>query len=289
MRRFALRRNNDDNDRLELNGEHDIYLSTPSGLGWAHGRTPIDLSRGYYAMVGDSEPQQAMAATMIFAGSDPYGAYQSLLTWISAAGDTLELIYAPATVEYCRRVGLSYITKSEITPYHWLECPVELYGTTPWYLHSPTTLSADYTDDGLRYDYHYTPALRYGPDSTARAAVSIHPAGHKGAAIELTAPGPITNPVLELHGDRSGTLYGRCAIDAEIPAGANLLYSSRYLDSYIRYELDGETVDLLPYVDLRYDPLLRASPTESCTLTLDSDSTIAGAIVANIYYTYRSV
>ena len=95
--------------------------------------------------------------------------------------------------------------------------------------------------------------------------------------------------MLSLVGNRTGTVYGRCSVDAALGPTDTLEYSSMYRNSYIRVRhADASTEDLLDEVDLATDPFFRAPITEPCTFPLSSAATFDGAGVLEVNYYYRS-
>ena len=69
-----------------------------------------------------------------------------------------------------------------------------------------------------------------------------------------------------------------------------LEYSSRYLDSYVRLVgADGTEADLMPSVDLAYEPWLRIPLNEPVTFVMTASSALLGDATVKVYDYYRSV
>ena len=98
----------------------------------------------------------------------------------------------------------------------------------------------------MRYDIVYTDELIYGEDATASLSGTPHPDGHVPAAISVTFYGGAASPVISLTGQLTGKLYGACRISDTIASGETLLFSTDYLDSYVRkLSASGAETDLL--------------------------------------------
>lgn len=201
------------------------------------------------------------------------------------------LLLATPGAEYFRQVNVAYITKTELEATGHLKCNLSLSPLSPWYKPQPMTLEiATGGSDELRFDFSFTSALHFGIDSTAQAAAEIPAGGDVPASLVVTAPGPITDPVITLRGASSGRIYGRCAVSAEIPSGASLIWSTRYRDSFVRYvDQDGLQTDLLDAADISREIFPRVPLDESAILELDADSTLSGAPSVSVYYYFRSV
>ena len=98
------------------------------------------------------------------------------------------------------------------------------------------------------------------------------------------------SPVISLTGQLTGKLYGACRISDTIAAGETLLFSTDYLDSYVRkLSAAGVQTDLLSKIDLDGEPFFRLPLTEPCTLTIAAQAAISGAADVKVFYYYRSV
>ncbi len=279
-------------ERYGLNGEKGVYATGLSGLGFSLAPSFGDLGRGFFIPVSDeSEPQSSVPFTMVFTQS-PYHAYKRFADWLAAAG-TLTIVYNPTgTQEYYRDVSVNFLQKGELTEVGWLEIPCSLFCNTPWYLPTPTgmTLEASGADESKRYDYEYTDDFRYGSDSSAALSGTIVGAGHIPGALELSYHGAVTNPKIRLVGEVTGKTYGICSIAAVLESTDTLTVSTRYENSYVRkISATGEVTDLLDALDLTLTPFFHIPVDEPCTVSVESDATLAGYANLMIFYYYRSV
>lgn len=280
-------------ERYGLNGERSVWLTEPSGLGLELSPGFANARNGFFApTVTDDVPQGAVYGTLVFTGAAPYSNYRTFLSWALAAGDGLLLVYEPTPgAEYYRRVTLTSLTKGEIEAPGWLHCEATFQTLTPWY--RPSQLRRDLTPDSgnlMKYKYRYSPGLRYPVDNSGQMRATITAAGHLPSALTLECVGPVESPTLRLIGVNSGADYGRLSIDAGFAEDERLQYSSRYLETYVRkVYADGRTEDLLPLVDLAYDPWLRASVLEPCTFIMTAASLIPSGAVVKVYDYYWSV
>lgn len=290
MRKFYF--SNASGDRWPLQGEKGVYLSEPSGLGVQLSPSYADLQHGFFIPIDtDVEPQGAPRATLVFV-RPAYPTYRQLINWLAAAG-SLELIYCPyGADEFHRRVDVQAITKSELNKNGFLSCELSLLARSPWFKAAATRfdLESQETDESMRYDIAYTDDLIYGDDFTSALSGTISPEGHIPAALSVTFYGGAVSPVISLTGDLTGKLYGACRVDDTIAAGETLLFSSEYVDSFVRkLTAEGVTVDLLDKIDLNGEPFPRLPLTEPCTLSITADAAISGAADVLVYYYYRSV
>lgn len=279
--------------RYGLNGEHGAWLTDPSGLGLELSPSFANARNGFFAVtVVDDVPQGALYGTLVFTGAEPYANYQSLLSWALAAGDGLLVVYEPMPgKEYYRQAALTSLTKGEIEAPGWLRCEMTLQAMTPWY--RPSQLRRDLTPNTgniMLYKYRYSPGLRYPADNRGQMRATITAVGHLASALTLECDGPVVTPTLRLVGLASGKDYGRLSLDADFKEGERLRYSSRYLNAYVqKIDATGDETDLLPLVDLAYEPWLRVPVSEPCTFILSAASAIPGGATVKVYDYYWSV
>ena len=290
MRKFYFL--NSSGERWPLQGEKGVYLTDPTGLGVTLAQTYADLQNGFFVGVSSAnEPQSAPHATLLFI-RPAYAAYRQLINWLAAAGD-LELVYCPyGAEEFHRRVDVQAISKGELDEHAFLACELSLLARSPWFKAAATRLdlASQSADESLRYDIVYTDELIYGEDATASLSGTLHPDGHVPAAISVTFYGGAASPVISLTGQLTGKLYGACRISDTIAAGETLLFSTDYLDSYVRkLSASGAATDLLSKIDLDGEPFFRLPLTEPCTLTIAAQAAISGAADVEVFYYYRSV
>ena len=290
MRKFYFL--NSSGERWPLQGEKGVYITDPTGLGVTLAQTYADLQNGFFVGVSSAnEPQSAPHATLLFV-RPAYAAYRQLINWLAAAGD-LELVYCPyGTEEFHRRVDVQAISKGELDEHAFLACELSLLARSPWFKAAATRLdlASQSADESLRYDIVYTDDLIYGEDATASLSGTLHPDGHVPAAISVTFSGGAASPVISLTGQLTGKLYGACRISDTIASGETLLFSTDYLDSYVRkLSAAGVQTDLLSKIDLDGEPFFRLPLTEPCTLTIAAQAAISGAADVEVFYYYRSV
>lgn len=282
-------------ERFGLNGERAVWLTEPGGLGlelspgFANGRN------GFFAAVlTDDVPQGAAYGTLVFTGAQPYADYETFLGWALAAGDGLLLIYEPMPGrELYRRVMLTSLTKGEIEAPGWLRCEATFQTMTPWY--SLTQLRFDLTSEGdegnsMTYPWIYSEQLHYPVDASGAMRAELRAGGHIPSAVALSYAGPAEDPTLRIVGVQTGREHGRLAVAATLSEGDRLEYSSQYLSTYVRkVAADGRVTDLMPSVDLAYEPWLRIPLAEPVTFIVAAASSLPGQATVKVYDYFRSV
>lgn len=279
-------------DLYGLNGERGVYATGLAGLGFTLTPTYADLKRGFFVPVSDeAEPQGALAFSMVFT-TNAYAAYETFVSWLSAAG-TITVVYNPTGAqEYYRDVTVNFVQKGERNAVGWLEVPISFFCNTPWYRPFPTSLSLEAVgaDESKRYDYEYTDSLIYGSDSSAGLYGEIVGAGHVPGALELIYRGAIVNPKIRLTGDVSGKTYGICSVATVLSATDSLKLSTRYENSYVvKISASGVETNLLDVLDLSTTPFFHIPVDEPCTLSIEADAPFTGVAELLIFYYYRSV
>lgn len=290
MRKFYLE--SSAGERIKLNAEDGIFLSSPSGLGFSLTPGYADLKRGFFQAVSDeTEPQNSFTATLTFYKSEPYRQYLSFVNWAALAGQLL-LIYVPVPgVEYYRQVDISYLTKGELNAVGALDVPVSFSCLTPWYEKTPSSLNMQNNQDSIiRYTYYYTDDLIYGTDSAAALSGTIYPAGHVPGSMLLTYRGAILNPRIRLTGNISGKTYGLTAVEASFEASDTFELSTQYRDSHaFKIAADGSVTDLMDALSLSTEPFWHIPIDEPCTISVESDAAFSGTAELVLFYYYRSV
>lgn len=290
MRKFYLE--SSAGERIKLNAEDGIFLSSPSGLGFSLAPGYADLKRGFFQAVSDeTEPQNSFTATLTFYKSEPYRQYLSFVNWAALAGQLL-LIYVPVPgVEYYRQVDISYLTKGELNAVGALDVPVSFSCLTPWYEKTPSSLDMQNNQDSIiRYTYYYTDDLIYGTDSAAALSGTIYPAGHVPGSMLLTYRGAILNPRIRLTGNISGKTYGLTAVEASFEASDTFELSTQYRDSHaFKIAADGSVTDLMDALSLSTEPFWHIPIDEPCTISVESDAAFSGTAELVLLYYYRSV
>lgn len=255
LRRFFFERS--DGARLEVNGEHDIWLSAPSGLGAARNNSYAELGSGCFAVTESREAQQTIAFSLTFTGRDPYSAYQRFLAWLNPAS-ALYLGYQPhgsGGAAYRRSIKLKSISKAELNSVGWLATAVTVECTAPWM-----------QEISLATSHLVTDALWYWEPTVE---------GQLPAAFEVrfTAAAARQIKYLELSCvPRAATAKKiKFTSPLSLAAGETLLISTRPDDYRVqRLSTDGAGENVLNEVDISYDPVL----------LLPQDATVAELILA---------
>ena len=278
MRKFFIE--NETGSRYALNGEQGMWFTNPQGLGVTFSSKSAGLSNGFFKPIYHDTKQNSVTGNITFL-RDVYSEYSAFATWLMTA-EKLYLIYAPEDVEFYCLVEVNFITKSEINRGRWLQTPVSFNMLTPWYKPTPVQFNATPEPDNLMvYPWRYDNVV-YGTLG-GNMAVVVPPAGHIPATFELTYNGACTNPVVLITGQSSQTVYGRIVVTASITTALNI--STKYMDSYIR---DGAT-DILPHVDLSYDPYPRLPMSEPVVIALSATGDLEDDMSMYINYYYRTV
>lgn len=290
VRKFYLQ--NAAGDRIGLLGESGAYLTVPEGLGYELDPPWADLGRGFFQPLDETyEPQGGIAGELVFI-PPAYANYRSFVNWLASAGSLL-LIYCPfGDQEFQRVVSVEYLQKGELDKTKLLHCPVSFKALSPWRLPTPTEISmVSHSASGVRPSYPGRYSGRYGLDRDGTMAAKIPAIGHIPGSVLLRIRGAIVNPVIRLAGADSGTLFGLCRLTgASLGASDVLELSTAWDDSYIRkIAADGETTDLLPWLDISGEPFFHVPTTEATVLTVKSDGTFAGSAELLVYSYYRTV
>lgn len=272
MRRYFLE--NSIGERKDLQTRRALFLHMPTGMGWADNNTYAD-ARGFFPRT-DSRPAQSTPSGEFVVGG--YDKYKELVDWIFKGYD-LTLVYSPDGTEYMIDVDFISVAKGELER-GVLVCPFTMAAKTPWY--RPTTremvIAPPASEVGYkRYPHSY--AHQYASSSLSNS-VEILAAGHMPAALYLSIPGPLTNPVVTLSSGGKMALDGITVASDEV-----LVFSTRFGE--IGVWRDG--ADLLEYLDLLNDNFFEIPTGERVTLTIKSDSDIATVATIKLYEYYRSV
>ena len=303
MRKFYLE--NEKGERRGLNGEQGIRLGNPAGLGVVFTRKSSEIGNGFLRVEEVRLKNEPVTCDLTFL-PDAYARYRQLVNWI-AGSRTLYLIYCPyGEQEFRALCALQYLTKKELSRGKWLVVPSALERLSPWYLAEPAQIAMSGPDEGAKgyfwdeteqaYGYRYDAKLHYGAETEGLAAL-IAPSGHEPSGLVLRILGAITDPVIRLVGQSSGTEYGRCVIDSErdplavFGATDTLELSTRDDDAHVRkIAADGTVTDLLNAVRLELgDPYPKAPTTETALLTVESSSAADCSASLQVYHYYWTV
>lgn len=280
MRKFWIE--NEIGTRYALNGEQGIWFTNPQGLGVTFKGSFADLSEGFFKAVNMGVKQNSITGNVTFL-RDVYPEYRKFANFLMSA-KSLYFLYAPTSEQFKVMVTVNFLTKSEINRGRWLQVPVSFSMLTPWYLPAAVEFAAEpIPENVMRYPWVYGNAV-YG-STGGNMTVLVPPDGHIPASWELKYTGKLVNPVVLITGQSTGTVYGRVVIATTIATGETLSISTRYLDSYVRTD----TADLLPYVDLTYDPYPRLPLSEPVTIGLTANNVITGDLTMTVNYYYRTV
>lgn len=289
---------NENGERFDLTPPANIYMVNVEGLGVSSSLSYGDLGSGFFAVLNSKDPQNSITGDLIYRVG-AFGFYESFVNWLQKA-KTLYFCYTPLQTEYRRIVKLRYINKDKRDHGGWMRTSISFDPLSPWFLPVPAEIGITvrtgnikaytWNEDIGEYCYVYDENLRYGGESAGDMSAQIFPTGHEPSAVLLRYYGAIVNPKIRLTGANSGTVYGICDLDITLSATETLELSTMYEDSHIvKISPDGEIENLLPYLNLAYDPYFRIPVNEPSILSIESDAAITGSAELLIYTYYRSV
>lgn len=287
MRKFYFE--NEAGERYPLNGERAVWLENPAGLGYAAVEKFADNKNGFFKPTNKTIAQGNVLGDLVFVKS-AYQEYEKLINWMATA-DPLRLVYEPfAGTEYYAQVRVKSITKTELGIGKWLRCSLSLATVTAWYKNTPVVLEIADRSGIVAFQWDVTkydgPAI-YGGAADNSYSVTFTPEGHFDAALIIDWTGAANKPVFILT-DTDGSEIGRCAIDYSLQATDELIISTDYNDSFVKLRRGGADIDLLPYVNLAYDPFFRAPADHEVTLRVTAAS-LSGSANVSVHSYYRSV
>ena len=284
-REFFLENSN--GERRALNGEINIFLKNPIGLGLDISGNYADLRKGFFSFTsGDIEPQEEILGDLEFRlANDPYEDYRELVDWLAQDFD-LFFVYKPfGSIEFFRTVKLNYLNKTEKEFSGLLYVAFSFACITPWYVFTPISPAVDateYKSYDFKYNYIY-PSLLLTQD------INVSAIGHIPAAYTVDYSGFMVNPSIKIIGNDTGIIFGQCDVTATINSTDSFSYSSRYGDTHIQKTDSGGTVtNLIGSVDISKEVFGRIPLTEICTLTITTENVLAATDV-EIFDYYRSV
>lgn len=279
-RQFSIR--NSLGEVVDLNGS--VFFSTPTGLGYQLGPKYSDFKHGFFRDVdATSEPQQSVVGDVVFVGSDPYGQYNTFVTWINGSAG-LEVVYQPKEIPYYRKVELTSISKGERERSGILRCPIVLKCLTPWYKNTPIVFKINEETSGniSRYDKEYD--YRYLAASTNQA-VEVNTVGQMDASYVVEITGLFVNPTIAVNNAATGEEYGKAIISCTVESGHKLVLSTQPDNAYV--SLDG--VDIINDVDITHNAFPRIPMGIPCLLSIAGDTSLTSGAVVRQYDYYRSV
>lgn len=277
MRRFYLV--NERNEYKWLDGEAGIYLFNPTGLGVSFEPKFGDLKHGFYTVTSnDTATQGNVAGDLLFDssnGTGPYEKYRKFVDWLTKS-KSLKLHYFPDFLaEYYEEDGfytdiiVEYITKTEKTAdtQHELLCPISFKLLAPWQA-SIRRLEEDYAPSGE--ETIVIPL--YDTETVDGETVSRYMvAGQMPAPWQLyISKQDITNPVFEVVGVNSGTVYHSMKMTGTIYSNEILEICTDYLHPFAVkrlnpiYGTEGPDIDLINYIDVSSDAFFKIPIDEEC-------------------------
>ena len=282
MRRFRLV--NERNETKRLNGEAGIYLFNPTGLGVSFEPKFGDLKHGFYAVTSnDTVTQGNVVGDLLFDnsnGTSPYEKYRKFVDWL-AKSKSLQLYYTPDYLgEYNLDDGfftdvvIEHITKTEKASdtQHELLCPISFKLLAPWHATTRYELEEDYAPSGeetIVIPLYATETV--DGESVSRYMVT----GQLPATWQLQlAKQDITNPVFEVVGVDSGTVYCRMAMTGTIYSNEILEIYTDYLHPFAVkrlnpiYGIEGPDIDLINYIDVSSDAFFKIPIDEECEVRI---------------------
>lgn len=287
-RRFWLE--DQDGELVSLNGENRIWFSEPEGMGFEDDAKYAGNNGGFFLRSGSGGDRQATPGfKLVFTGPDPYRDYRFLMDWALGAKELL-LVYMPGkqTDAFRRRVELVSVGKGELNGVGWLECPVSLAVLTPWF--TTHAEEAEVTASGaepFRAGVDRAGADRLSSGFEYTSSVTLYPGGHLPAALFLTHSRGTTlaAPVITVTGAVTGREYGRCAVNWTMGSAGTFEYSAEPNNSYVRARVysnrDGRLLaerDLMPYVDLAFEPFPALPTNEPAVITMTTASRREGVM-----------
>lgn len=282
---------NESGHRIALNGETGITIIDATGFGVDTAEEFSDIGFGFFSATRTgSHPQQSIAGTLIFKGADTFSMYQNFAAFVLTAQKLFVVAELVSGGAFLREIRVNFITKGE-RRLSYLEVPVSFLTVTPWFKNTKLNIRLDRAPEFV---------TRFGAavfgQSTFTAAfdsgftAEIPPAGHLPAVLRLTFTGVVSNPIIELRGEGTGTLYCLCAVSVKLNAGDRLEYSASPVDAYIRkVSSAGTVIDLMDQLDPSADPFALIPNTEAVRLTLRGDEEPDGTAEAFVRYYYRSI
>lgn len=266
--------------RYALNGEQNMWFTNPQGLGVTFSVSFANLGEGFFKSTYSDVRQNSITGNITFLKS-VYSSYQTFADFLMTAKE-LYFLYAPTDVQYKVRVTVNFLTKSEINRGRWLQVPVSFTVLTPWYYPNAVEFSASTSADNvMTYPWRYGDVV-YGSVGAAMTVI-VPPAGHISASWELSYDGELVDPVILITGQSTEEVFGRIVIDT---TAEGLTLSTKYLDSYVR---DGSGADLLPYVDVSYDPYPRLPLSEPSSILLTATNELNGTLRMTVNNYFRTV
>ena len=295
MRRFYLE--NEYGDRVGLNNETGIFLTEPSGLGLEFSDSFADIGEGFFKLTNKGHQQKTISCKINFVGANPYTDYNKFITWCMKSKE-LYLVYGvpifnntEQEIQYYIHVEIANIQKGEINLAGYLEAPANFLYLSPWYLPTPVNpVNTGLIDEAFRFNLKRFDIAPLAPLQIKDYEAIIEPQGHLPAAFEVEYTGVIHDPVIKLVGV-TGKEYGRCEITQIVNVSTTkITLSTKYDNPFVKMVTDkGVETNLLPKVNLIYNPFFKMPVNEKCRLTVEDSGSMTGKLNIKVFYYFRSV
>lgn len=300
MRLFYLE--NETGSRKPLNYEAGIFLSNPDGLGFEFGGTFADIGNGFFKNAIKKYPQKVFSANLLFFG-EPYKLYREFVDWCLQS-EKLFLVYNPFDDEYYIDIEIESFSKKEINRLGYLDVQMRFKYLTPWY--SYKNLEVESISEETYSYIQLSPTGEVGTGSTldgptdvlnpgisTKFSVLVRANGHFDSGFKFEYHGAANHPVFILEDASTHEEIGRCLIKYDFPDGSKIEYSTQYSDSHVEStNMLGESINLLPYLDLSNDPFFRIpvkKNSEGYIIKVQDDGAVNGILKCAVYDYYRSV
>lgn len=132
MRRFYLE--NENGERVNLNGENKIWLYDVNGLGFSNALQFANCGKGFFTETAtDTEEQNSVAGNLAIKGiTDRDAKYKALVDWLMSA-QRIRIVYAPGASEYKANALIKFVTREDgDSPTHRI-VPISFALLSPWY------------------------------------------------------------------------------------------------------------------------------------------------------------
>lgn len=269
MRKFYLESRT--GERLNLQ-KKPLFFHKPDGLGYTDTRDYFESEYGFYFETNKTYEQPEITGDWVISSGDRYREYSDLVQWLYMA-EPVKLVYIPepGMDELYMDIDIEHVGKSEKTLYGTLELPVSIKGKTPYCFRNPLifTFTNEVISSPKQYPYQYD--YQYAQTASGDV-VEFTPRGHFPAAFDLTANGPISNPVLRAHGKSNGVVYGVLDLTGVVIAqGERLLWSSRQNNEHVIKTNGSIKTDLINDIDLSNNNFFTVPAGVLVELTFNAD------------------
>lgn len=267
MRHFYLE--NSKGRWLDLQSE-PLFLTKPTGLGFGMKRDYAQIEYGFFAELASEYEQPTIEAELVIMEGD-YSEYGKLVEWCADA-DSIKLVYKPnESRTLLMDVDLEKIELEEMTMYGSLVVPIVMKGKTPYHSRFPKSyeFSIGMADNPMRFTFQFP--FRFS-QSTADSVQKVNVRGHMPAAMELSAFGPLSKPVLRAEVVESGEILGLLDIsDISLAEGEELYYSSQPNDTGLWKIIGDKKTAIHNVFEPENENFIRIPPGKDVALILSAD------------------